>query len=84
VTVLEAVTEWPLCQGENFSTRLKADTELLHRTIRSHLRVEMLDTYVFKTLNEARHLEEFSGSLWFTRCNVRYDALISNIAHMVR
>jgi hypothetical protein len=30
-----------------------------------------------------RRLEDFSGSLWFARRNVRYDALASNIARMV-
>ena len=30
-----------------------------------------------------RRLEDFSGSLWFARRNVRYDALANNIARMV-
>ena len=30
-----------------------------------------------------RRLEDFSGSLWFTRRNVRYDALANNIERMV-
>ena len=30
-----------------------------------------------------RRLEDFSGSLWFARRNVRYDALADNIARMV-
>ncbi len=30
-----------------------------------------------------RRLEDFSGSLWFARRNIRYDALANNIARMV-
>ena len=74
------------CSGriiwEGVSTKGSISKYLLTAAAR---RLKSAYAFIMRPLERdgGRRLEDFSGSLWFARRNVRYDALANNIARMV-